>query len=193
MSQNETTEPSIGHETGTQILKAGSAVSSRAELMDFLEEVATIATLLQGALATAAWRGQICEGAPLDERPPVRDIEEKLSMRDLNGRTPGEAAFSLDILNTMHAAGALGDLANTAWTAGLAEDTRVQVDAAHAQRHRNNAERYKDFLGGVGRVLNESVPEDAREAVSAALRREYERVWPNRTDTSAADEPDPQR
>ncbi len=180
MTQTETTERGTVRAAGEQILQAGGMVGSRADLLDFLSELSSVGSAIRHALANAAWRGQLSDGAPLDERPPIQDLEERLTLRDLGGRTPGEGVLSLSILNAMRAARSLGDLANTAWTAAVAEDTRVGADEARAKRDRDSVAEEQQLLEAVLRVLETAVPEQARGEVAAELRRELAGVWQQR-------------
>lgn len=173
---------------GKQILNAGGEVASRAELLAYLQELGTVASAIQHGLIHAAWRGQLTEGAALDELPLSKDVERKLSLRDIgtDGRTPGDGVFSLAILNAIHLARQLGELASTAWAAGIAEDTRVQLDEALATRRHDDVEIYKEFMDGIARALKGSVPEDSRDEVAAALRGELELIRQRRTEAAAA-------
>ncbi|MBT2408691.1 MULTISPECIES: hypothetical protein [unclassified Streptomyces] len=169
-----------------QILKAGGEVSSYNELMRHLEELRGAASAIEHGLRNAAWRGLLAPGAPLDERPAISEIDQKLErlVGTDDGRTPGELAFGKAVRNMITLAQALGDLATTAWTAGLAENTRVRVEEARARYDSDEAEIHKELMECITKVVREAVPADVLPEVAGALSEELKIISQRRRDAA---------
>lgn len=161
-----------------QILQAGVAVSSPAELLNFLDGVSTLAIGIEGGLASAAWRGYLSNGAPIDDRPPMDMLRDDLHRGDLNAENPSaeRAALGQSILAAMRAAQTLRDALAAAWSAGIAEDTRLKVEQAHAKRSTADLAYYSDMMGAIGNALGQTVPAQYKGAALAALEREMTAV-----------------
>lgn len=186
MTSSETAVSRPVRDVGTQILEAGGEVSSRAELLDYLEDLATAASAIHHGLRHAAWRGKLSPGSPLEERPPLKEIDEQLSWHDMSdGRSPGEAAYGMAILNIIQLAQALGEVASTAWITGLAEETRLRVDQARAERDADQAKCRMELTTGIISALKKTVPPEALADTAAAVKQEFEDDWQRRKDAAA--------
>ncbi|WP_331739763.1 hypothetical protein OG590_38995 (plasmid) [Streptomyces goshikiensis] len=179
--------PASARAAAEQILKAGGEVSSYTELMHHLEELRGAASAIEHGLRNAAWRGLLTPGAPLEERPAISEIDQKLErlVGTDDGRTPGELAFSKAVRNTITLAHALGGAATAAWTAGLAEETRVRVEEARARYDSDEAEIHKELMERITKVVREVVPADSLPEVAGALQEELKIISQRRRDAAS--------
>ncbi|MER6318828.1 hypothetical protein ABT237_34475 [Streptomyces sp. NPDC001581] len=80
MTINESTGRPV-RTASEQILKAGSEVRSRADLMKYLEDLSTAASAIQHGLRSAAWLGLLSSEGTSPERPVAKEIDEQLTSR----------------------------------------------------------------------------------------------------------------
>ncbi|MFF3843435.1 hypothetical protein [Streptomyces sp. NPDC001930] len=156
-----------------ELLRIGGDCATPQGLQHYLSELSGLASAIRYSVEHAAWRSLLAEGAPLDDKPSSREVQEQLrrpSQADLEH--PGQGAHLAAVCNVIDGAEHLKELVSSAWLAGLTEETRRGVDDARAQRSRADKATYDEIRAGIDRALG-SLPPDAQEAAREALGREF--------------------
>ncbi|WP_416519973.1 hypothetical protein [Streptomyces achromogenes] len=163
---------------GTTILDAARGITDRTALLEYLTELSSVSSAIRYGLRNAAWSGELSPGGSLEERPPLAEVERRLERGDLDreGATPGTAAFTQSIASAIAIADALTQQLSAAWTAGITENVRAEVEEARKQRETKSAQQYRELLNGVLGALKDNVPEESLGRTAQAIQKELETI-----------------
>ncbi|QFQ99358.1 hypothetical protein F9278_28010 [Streptomyces phaeolivaceus] len=153
---------------GEELLRVGGDCTTRAELLDYIAELAHVASAIRYGLINAAWRALLGGGAPLDQRPATGEVERVLSLRapGADDRHPAESTFMHATADALKLAECLGHVMETAWTAGISDETRIAVGEARGRGKRDTVNR---VMQAVKDGLHASLPADLVEETAAAI------------------------
>ncbi|MFF4605912.1 hypothetical protein ACFY12_24625 [Streptomyces sp. NPDC001339] len=153
---------------GEEILRVGGECATRADLLDYIAEVGHVASAIRCGLINAAWRALLSGGASLDQRPGTREVERALSLWTpvTDDNHPAESTFMHAIVDVLKLAECLGQATQTAWLAGLSEETRIAADEARDRGRRDTLNR---VMQAVKAGLQASLPADIAAEAAAAI------------------------
>ncbi|WP_149827075.1 hypothetical protein [Streptomyces tailanensis] len=158
---------------GEEILRIGGDCTTRAEFLDYIAELGHVASAIRYGLINAAWRALLGGGAPLDQRPAAGEVERVLSLRTpgTHDNHPAESAFMHATADALKLAECLGHVTQTAWLAGMSDETRIAVGEARGRGERDTLNRVmKAVKDGLAASLPADLVEETAAAIAAAMR-----------------------
>ncbi|MFB9464934.1 hypothetical protein [Streptomyces cinereospinus] len=158
---------------GEELLRVGGDCTTRAELLDYIAELGHVASAIRYGLINAAWRALLGGGAPLDRRPGAGEVERVLSLRTpgTEDKHPAESTFMHATADALKLAECLGHVLQTAWFAGMSEETRIAVGEARGRGERDIVNRVMQAVkDGLVASLPADLVEEAAAAIANAMR-----------------------